>query len=332
MKPKKTKSGKWHVTAYIGKVNGKPYYKSFTADTSRECSLLASEYIRDFKANPRMIRRITVRGAVEAYIKAKEGVLSPSTVRGYARILRNDLDAIGDVSVEDLDSYTLQRYVSGINKSPKSVRNVYGLISSALSMHTDRKFNVTLPAPIEPERIVATDEEVKLLLQEASPKMKKAIILGSNSLRRGEIAALKYEDIEDGCIYVHADIVQDQYGGWVYKDSAKTPGSTRRVFMPQKMIDALGTGTGFIVDYKNPDVISRLMERLSKRLGIHVTLHSLRRYYASICHALGIPDRYVMEQGGWKSDVVMKKSYQHTLDKQRQEFQNLFNAHMETIQ
>lgn len=332
MKPKKTKSGKWHVTAYIGKVNGKNYYKSFTADTSRECSLAAAEYIRNWKSNVHHEVNLTVGRAVEMYIESKDGVLSPSTIRNYLRILENDLAPIRDTQLKHLNDYILQGFISRLSKSPKTVRNIWGLLSAALRMHSDRLYHVTLPAPVEPKRVVATDEEVKLLLQEASPKLKKAIILGANSLRRGEIAALKYEDIDDTGINVHADIVQDRYGAWVYKDSAKTTGSTRHVYMPREMIDALGTGKGYIVDYKTPDVISRLMERLSTRLGMNVTLHSLRRYYASICHALGIPDRYIMEQGGWKSEGVMRKSYQHTLDKQRQEFQNLFNEHMKDIQ
>lgn len=328
MKPKKTKSGRWHVTAYIGKVDGKPFYKSFTADTSRECALLANDYIRNFKKNPRRTANITIGEAVRDYIRLKEPVLSPSTIRGYDRILRNDLPPVSDISVKDLDNYTLQGFISQLYKSPKTVRNIYGLLIAAVGMHTDKKFKVTLPAPVEPNRIVATDEEVKKLLEEASPRMRKAVILGSNSLRRGEIAALKYEDISENGIYVHADIVQDRYGTWVYKDHAKTPGSTRYVYMPREMLDALGTGSGYVVDYKNPDCISRTMERLADRLGMNVTLHSLRRYYASICHALGIPDKYIMEQGGWKSENVMRKSYQHTLDKQRQEFQELFDRHM----
>lgn len=33
----------------------------------------------------------------------------------------------------------------------------------------------------------------------------------------------------------------------------------------------------------------------------------------------GIPDSYIMEMGGWKSDYVMKSVYRHALDDQKAE-------------
>lgn len=334
MNPKKTKSGKWHVTAYVGKVNGKPKYKSFTGDTKREVNLMVSEYIRDRKQNPETARQsTTIRDAVRSYIEVKENVLSPSTIRGYVRIYEKHLPRIYDMEIGMMDNVALQGFISSCAYlSPKTVKNIYGLLSATLNMYSDRKYNVTLPQSTEPQRKVATDEEVKMMLEAASPELRKAIILGSCSLRRGEACAARYEDLDETGIYVHADMVQDRYGTWVYKDHAKTPQSTRHVTMPPNMLEALGKGEGYIVGYASPDVVTRLMQRLSDKLGIKVTFHSLRRYYASVSHALGIPDKYIMKQGGWKSENVMRKSYQHTLDKQEQEFQDLFNRHMDEIQ
>ena len=42
--------------------------------------------------------------------------------------------------------------------------------------------------------------------------------------------------------------------------------------------------------------------------------HDLRRYSASIMHAIGDPDQYIMERGGWKSDKVLKQVYRGTLN------------------
>ena len=44
-----------------------------------------------------------------------------------------------------------------------------------------------------------------------------------------------------------------------------------------------------------------------------IRLHDLRHYSASILHAIGIPDQYIMSRGGWKTDNVMKRVYRDTL-------------------
>lgn len=329
MIPKKTKSGKYHVTAYVGKINGKPVYKSITAPTKRECILKATEYINHAPTSP---EDMTVYEAIEAYISAKERILSPPTIKAYVSMLQTRYEPIKGLKLRDLDNVTLQRFVNSLELSPHTVRNIYGLLTATLNMFTDRKFTVTLPAKVEPVLRVPTDEEVKAIMDAAPPEIRKAIILGSCSLRRGEACALKYEDIEDGAVYVHADLVQDRYKNWIYKDHAKTPQSTRRVSMPPELIKALGSGEGYVVKIGNPDSLTKYMWRLSKKLGYEtISFHSLRRYYASICHALGVPDKYIMKMGGWKSSVVMKKSYQHTLDKQEKEFQSIINNHFSNL-
>lgn len=324
MNPKKTNSGKYHVTAYIGKINGKPYYKSFTAPTKRECVLKATEYINHHKE---MTTDPTVRSMVEEYIESKEGVLSPSTIREYSRILKHDLVPLYNVRLSELDNITLQNFISGMNLAPKTVANRFRFLMSAVGMFSDKKYNITLPQPKQPDVTVASEQDIQMLLNSASENLKKAILLGSCSMRRGEICALKYEDIKNNTIYVHADIVHDKHGAWVYKDHAKTPDSTRTITVSDDIIKALGSGEGYIVTI-NPNSLTQAFNRLRDRLGIKVSLHSLRRFYASISHALGIPDKYIMKQGGWKSPDVMRKSYQRTLDKQEKEFRDKFEKHM----
>ena len=61
------------------------------------------------------------------------------------------------------------------------------------------------------------------------------------------------------------------------------------------------------------------------------TLHSLRHYYVSIAHVLGIPDAYVMKMGGWKTDHVMKRVYRTTLSDVEKQEQEKINAHFSEL-
>lgn len=317
MKPTKTKSGKYHVSAYLGTVNGEKVFKSITADTRRECILKATEYINH---HPLDGSDLTVRQAAEKYIESRENILSPSTIREYVRILNNDLKPLYDIRIDRIDNYTLQKWVNDMELSPKTIANRYRFLSSVLAMHTDRRFRVTLPQPKEPIRTVATEADIKKLLESANPELRKAILLGSCSMRRGEICALKYEDLSPDSIYVHADIVQDKNYRWIYKDHAKTPQSTRHIDVSPKIISELGSGDGYVVSIANPNALTQAFTALRDRLGINISLHSLRRFYASICHALNVPDKYIQKQGGWKTPDVMRRSYQQTLTNHERQF------------
>ena len=87
-KAKKLKSGSWNVMVFSHIEDGRRRYASFTAPTKNEALLMAAE----FKAGKK--RRVqcdlTVGEALDGYIRAKEGVLSPSTIRGYEKMRRNN--------------------------------------------------------------------------------------------------------------------------------------------------------------------------------------------------------------------------------------------------
>ena len=56
---------------------------------------------------------------------------------------------------------------------------------------------------------------------------------------------------------------------------------------------------------------------------------------ASIMLALGIPDKYAMERGGWSSPAVLKSVYQHTFSAERKaaddKIDDYFNGILDTI-
>lgn len=59
---------------------------------------------------------------------------------------------------------------------------------------------------------------------------------------------------------------------------------------------------------------------------------TLAHYCASIQHALGIPDAYIMQRGGWGSDTVFKNVYRHALSDQEVKMNSLANVHFEKMQ
>lgn len=146
--------------------------------------------------------------------------------------------------------------------------------------------------------------------------------LAMYGMRRGEICALTLSDIDfDTCVVtINKDLVMNDKKEWVIKDSAKTENGTRKILI-SKDLAALIQKQGYI--YKlSPTDLSQYLRRTEDKLGMpRFSLHKLRHRFASVAHDEGIPDQYIMEMGGWKSDYVMRRIYTHAL--QEKELDNM---------
>ena len=310
-------------------------YKSFTSDTKREAERLAAQYEYDKR---QAVQDVTVIEAIEEYIAVKQSVLSSSTYQAYnAYIKGGNYDGIGAVSVCDLNQVTLQRWISNLatDHSPKYVRNIYALFSAAMRM---ANVDVDSIAPQLPQKEadavnVPCDAELMQLFDYLDgPKrydLRVACLLAAfGSLRRSEICALLPEDFDGDTVRVSKGMVRDGSGGWIVQPHAKNDTSNRIVTLPHEVVEQVDLDRGVVVDC-NPDELTNRFRRAVKYAGLDrkFTLHSLRHYYVSIAHVLGIPDQYVMRMGGWRTDYVMKRTYRTTLTDAEQAEQDKLNDH-----
>ena len=333
-KAKKLPSGKWRVLAYeYTDANKKRHYKSFTADTRKEAEYLAAEYI---SGRAKKAVDCSVFEAVDKYINIKEKVLSPSTIRGYRAILRNDFDGIGDLKLKEINNTEIQMWIGRLSEkvSPKTCRNAHGLLAATLDMFDlNFKIKTTLPAKKKIETYCPSDEDIqKLLSCIMDPELELAVLLAAfGTLRRGEICALTDKDIIGNAVSVRGSMVKDSAGSWVLKEP-KTFGSYRVVEMPGFVIDKLKNREGKIIDL-TPSQISDRFDRAVKRAGLpHFRFHDLRHYSASILHAIGVPDQYIMQRGGWASDHVMKSVYRNIIDLEKAKQDRKIISHFEKMQ
>lgn len=328
MKARKLPSGKWNVQAYIGEIDGKKRFKSFTADSKKEAEYLAHAYLQEKEE----LSIDTIKNAIESYISNRSSVLSPSTLRSYRTMQRNDFTDIENLRISSITSEDIQKFINELSKrkSPKSVRNVYGLLkASILAIKPNKAINVRLPQKEVIERHIPTAEDIRRILDISDHELSIAIMLASvGTLRIGEICALEYEDIKGNTIHVHRDMIPNENDEYVIKNIPKTDSSDRYVTFPDNVIKEIGKGKGRIMQ-STPRAISARYAKKCKRLGIKSTrFHDLRHYAASAMHAANIPDSYIMERGGWKNDTVLKSVYRNTLADKRKEFEDMANEEL----
>lgn len=331
----KLPSGKWRATAYLGRdVSGKKIRKTFTAETKWQALKLAEEYKETREERP---KGMTVGDAIDGYIAAKTNVLSPTSISSYKGIRRNRLQSLMDVPLNKLTVLTVQKAVNAdaARLSAKSVISAHGLLSSALKMYApDFVLRTTLPAKQphikqlpEPEvvydAIAGTEIELPCML---------AMWL---SLRMSEIRGLQYRDIGTDELLVRRTRVYVE-GKQVCKEQTKTFSSTRVCDLPQYIRDLIYADgeehqpEEFIVNLSGQAIYKRFV-RIMKKHDVKMTFHDLRHLNASIMLALGVPDKYAMERGGWSTNSTLKAVYQHTFSDERKKVNERINNYFSEV-
>lgn len=316
MKTERLPSGNYRIKVYLGKdPTGKKIFQSITHSDKNICEQLALEIKVSGAVDT---ADMTYGEAVDKYIELKSNVLSPATIVGYKKMRKNRFPSLIPMKLYRITNNDVQRAVNieAASKSPKTVNNGFGLLTAVFGMfRPDFRLNVTLPQKTKPKIHVPTDEEIKVILFHAKgTSLELPIMLAAfGSLRRSEVCALTREDITGNTINVNKAMVKNDQGKWVIK-TTKTIESTRRIEMPDSVIDLIPDEKGPLFDF-SPEALTLRFRRFLKRNRLHhFTFHSLRHYQASVLHSMGVPDKYIMQRGGWKTDATLKNIYQHTFD------------------
>lgn len=332
---KKLPSGAYRCLIFVGKdANGKRQYKSFTADTKKEAEYLASQYLLEVEQKKKRKSERLFCDELDGYITSKEAVLSPSTIKGYKniqRMLEKDFSDFYNKKISDMEQEDIQTVINVLakTKSPKTVRNYHGLISAVLGGNLNLK--TTMPQRVQPDLYIPTDADIKALVSAVKDtELEIPVLLGAFCLmRRGEICGLSMTDISGNTIHIHHSLVLGADKQWHLK-APKTTTSDRYIEAPAFVIDRI-TEVGHITTL-NPHSITIMFQRVLTRHNIpHFRFHDLRHYSASIRHALGIPDAYIMADGGWCSDNVLKSVYRHAMSDKQKEMSAKANSHFESL-
>lgn len=308
--------------------SGKQHMKSFSAPTKKEAEQKALDYINGVRPVT-----TTLDVAIKGFMENTSNIHSPSSIRGYTSIvnvLNKDYQWFLQYALSDIDKKVMQKFINQLSKdkSPKTVRNYYTFVCSASKFcNVNLKFDVILPEKVHPDIYIPTDEEIKELLDRVrGTELEIPIYLACFvPMRRGEICALKTSNIHENVIHVKESMVRDKTRKWVVKQP-KTYAGDRYVEVPSFVTDAIRK-KGYVTNL-NPDMLTQRFERLIAHFDFTCRFHDLRHYGASILHAMGVPDAYIKERGGWSSDTF-QKVYRHTIDDSKRKMNDKVNNYFD---
>ena len=261
---------------------------------------------------------VTLEKAIDNYIEVRSNVLSPSTLVGYKSVKKNRFKSVMQCPVADIKDWQGVINAEAAICSPKTVKNAWGLIRPAIEAAGVDLPKVKLPQLVPKEPVFLTPEQISVFVTAVKgTPVEIPALLGLHSLRRSEIAALDWAniDLRKRIIKVSGAVVPGENWTLVEKPTNKNSASTRTVpIMIPELYDALKA----VPDKSGKVVtcyISTIYDWVNKvcdennlpRLGVH----GLRHSFASLAYHVRMSEQAAMQIGGWSDYATMRKIYTH---------------------
>lgn len=312
MNIRKNRSGNWEIRQMI---DGKTYQKTVKGKKPTEYE--AMQLIIEMVNSSKRPDAILFKDAATEYIKSRENVVSPATVREYTRKIDRYPEWFTNLDIFKIEQSDMQRLVNemAVDHKSKTVHDIHGFAVGVIRYFRPQVvFRTTFKQNERVERYLPTKKDIEKLLAEAEGTIYHIPLqLACYSLRRSEICALLKSDLtKDNQIHVCKAKVEDVNKKWVIK-VPKTEDSDRYVPIDNDLAAEIRALDREEVYPFAPQNISNFMRRTQKKLNMPAfSIHSLRHYYASTLHMAGVDDITIQKTGGWKNNSVLKSTYTHS--------------------
>ena len=350
---RKRKDGRWEgrYTAGHNLETGKPIYRNVLGKTQAEVKEKLKTAIQetqslDFSKTGQYTVGQWMDVWYENYAKIRVRPSSHQTYKGY---IENHIKPnIGDIPLEKLTTLDLQRLYKTLlangrvdrleskgqpkGLSPKTVRNIHQILSSALKLAQEQRIILTnpaegcaLPKVEHGEMKTLPVEQLQSFLREAkdSGVFELYYLELATGLRRGELLGLKWEDIdlEHGDLRVRRQIAR--INGRVVEAPLKTKNAYRTLPLAEDTISILKeqkkkvgnspwvfpSATGGPI---SPDSVLHMLHRVLKRAGLpQVRFHDLRHTFATLALQNGVDIKTVSGMLGHFSAGFTLDTYAH---------------------
>lgn len=311
----------------------------------------------------------TMSQFLDRWSDSVETKVSPKTQERYAELLRlHVMPHIGPTPIQKLTAADLDRLYSRLLRdsglAPRTVGHVHRLLHKALSVALKwgvvaRNVVDAAEPPLVPhtEQAILLEDQAHILLNGLRGDFLylPVLILLTTGLRRGELLAVRWRDLDLEVETMRVEQSLEQTKGGMRFKSPKTKHGRRSVTLPaiavaelrrhrkaqQEMRLQLGIGrlpddVPVISTYDgkpySPDALTLRWRRALVRLNLpRVTLHSLRHTHASALIAAGMDVLTVSRRLGHSSPSITLSVYAHKFANRDAEAARLMDAAFGTI-
>ena len=306
------------------------------------------------------VSKQTVKQFLEHWLENvhKQRIKQSSYIKYRKALNYHILPELGHIQLQKLTSEHIDVFYAKLlskGKSPKSIKDIHGIVRSALQYAVKKKRlprnvadDVDLPR-IERYKSQVLDKEQARKLLEAARESRYETLLTvalASGMRRGELLALRWSDIQLDAKSLHVQRTVYRVKGAGYVESEpKTNRGRRNIMLPQFVIAVLKqhraqqlemrlqagplwidrdlvfcNTTG---DFLYPDNVSADFKRLVEKAGLPaMRFHDLRHSAATILLAMGVHPKVVQERLGHSTIAMTMDIYSHVLPSMQQDVAN----------
>lgn len=339
-KARKLPSGNWFIQL---RLDGESV--PITARTEKECIRLAeltkAEHRAGKREKPMEKEEKTITQMIDDYISDKSNLLSPSTVRNYRSVQKNRFQ---DLMEKAPSAISEEEWLTAFNKeaavcATKTLKNAWYFLATVLEQKAKYRLpDVNFPVGMKKKKkVLFLDNEqitafIKALTENGNNELTKGALLALSSLRRSEIFALDWKDVDlkKDFIRVEGAVVPDENNKFVHKETNKNETSTRLVpiLIPElkAVLEEEKKTSGPVVSMSVNKLWERI-NRLCEKNGLpKIGVHGLRHSFASLCYHLNVPIKVTMDMGGWKDESTVSKIYTHVAKSDLDRYKNEIGA------
>ena len=358
---RKRPDGRWEgrYTAGRDPETGKTVYKNVLGKTQAEVKVKLKQAIQEStEVDALKAAQYTVGQWMdvwfENYAKIKVRPSSHQTYRGY--IDNHIKPNIGKIPLGKLTTLELQKLYKKLlsrgrvdrieakgqpkGLSPKTVRNIHQVISSAMDFARSQKLiagnptdGCALPKLEHRELKTLPVEQLASFLREAkeSGVFEMYYIELATGLRRGELLGLKWEDLDLEQCTLRVQRQVSRINGEVVEAPLKTKNSYRTISLGEDAVGILKKQKKKCGDSEyvfpsptggpiSPDSVIQMLHRVLKRAGLpKVRFHDLRHTFATVALQNGVDIKTVSGMLGHYSAGFTLDTYAHVTTQAQRE-------------
>ncbi len=342
MKISRNKNGTYSARIYLGLKNGKRVTKRLTRATSSELKKAIAELQLGYVASDS--DSISLSSAFEKFISARSNVLSPATYRNYLEIARSSFGSLMAKNIDDITQEDVQAEINAMasNLTQKTIKNKLALFISVYNTFAKnpKKLRINLPQKTKKETYLPTQDDIENLIhyirehEQYSDFLIPVMLAAYLGLRKGEILALTYDDIDfrRKLVNISKSKVITADNTFTIKQP-KTYAGYRTLTIPDAILAEIKKQrkAGLPLTTASMDRISHTFPRILRNANIHpFRFHDLRHFFASMLLVLHVPDLYAIQLTGHSTTHMLQRVYQHTFKDKEQEYKEIVATKLTT--
>jgi integrase len=350
---------RYQLTVDVGEVNGKrkQLRKRYATEKEARGALheIRGEVAKGIYVHP---SKLTVEQACENWLVAKHAYgRKRSTLHGYREKLTPVIAELGDLEVQKLTKRDIDDLVAALRRggmksptggdrkpwTPRSVNYMLSLLTAVLESemkqgHVVRNMAALvdrIPADPKPADTLSEAEVEAVLKHIKDDRYGIAWQLALAGLRRGEIAGLRWADVNLEARTLTVAKTRLRFGKQLVEDTPKSRSGGRTLPLPEHLVtafraarsiqasDRLAFGatyqaSGYVVvketgEPLSPHALTSRWARMLKAAGVrHVRLHDARHTCGTLMHYHNVPIALISAWLGHSSKGFTMQTYVHS--------------------